>query len=96
MRKKLIDLIGYVQDDGCDYTECFSQWDRPNHIDNSVLADYLIANDVVQVVRCKDCKHSSGTRIEPKTCVCFRHGIIMFGDHFCAWGKRRDNETNNL
>ena len=46
IRKKLMELIGQVQDDGCDYTECFSQWDRPKHVDNSVLADHLIANGV--------------------------------------------------
>ena len=49
----------------------------------------VVGGDVVSVVRCKDCKHSSGTRIEPKTCVCFRHGIIMFADHFCSWGERK-------
>ena len=71
-------------------------FENPAYADgwNSVIE--IIENaptvDAVEVVRCKDCKHSSGTRIEPNTCVCFKHGIIMFADHFCAWGERRNNE----
>ena len=54
------------------------------------LADFEDA-DSVEVVRCKDCEHSSGIRLNPNTCVCFKHRVIMFADHFCAWGERRND-----
>ena len=50
------------------------------------------ADAEAELVRCKDCTHSSGTRIDPNTCVYFKHGMIMFADHFCAWGERREGE----
>jgi uncharacterized membrane protein len=46
IKEKLEELIGQVQDDGCDYSDCFTQWDRPRHIENSVLVDYLINHGV--------------------------------------------------
>jgi hypothetical protein len=53
------------------------------------------AADVVEVVRCRDCKY-----IEPKTCpitgvellIC-RHGCVNIAvekDHFCSYGERRE------
>lgn len=46
-----------------------------------------------EVVRCEDCKHSSGTRMKPNTCVCFKNGVIMFADDFCSYGKRRSDDV---
>ena len=41
-REKLIELIGQVQDCGCDVTDVVEM----NYVENSTLADYLIANGV--------------------------------------------------
>ena len=41
-REKLIELVGQVQDCGCDVTDVVEM----NYVDNSVLVDYLIANGV--------------------------------------------------
>ena len=45
MREKLFELISQVQDCGCDVTDVVEM----NYIENEVLADHLIANDIVQL-----------------------------------------------
>ena len=54
-----------------------------------VVADYLLDNDVVPVVRCKDCKH-----YVLQACAC-RHdnfnGVIPMNG-FCSYGERRTDE----
>lgn len=67
------------------------------------VADHLIANDVVPVVRCKDCKH---WHEETEWCNKHSHFVIdeefcyphensewkMFdADYFCKDGERKDN-----
>ena len=66
------------------------------------LADCLIANDVVQVVRCKDCKHSIWDEDEGLwKCVYDAEfdeqygeyfGFVEYNDglHFCSYGERRE------
>ena len=53
------------------------------------VADYLLDNDVVPVVRCKDCKHYV---LHALAC---RHenfnGIIPMNG-YCSYGERKDNE----
>ncbi len=52
--------------------------------------------DAVEVVRCKDCKHrdpedhkcDSGA-LERAVCV-----FPVADDYFCAWGERREDETD--
>lgn len=50
-------------------------------------AEHLPAADVVEVVRCKDCKYNSGT----KKCL---HPDSFFAvpkdDDFCSYGERKD------
>lgn len=41
-REKLIELVGQVQDCGCDVTDVVEM----NYVENSVLVDHLIANGV--------------------------------------------------
>ena len=64
------------------------------HMSYEKKADFLIANDVVQVVRCKDCKHWKKSWIEGVSrgrCV---GGIPRksLPDDFCSYGERNDNE----
>lgn len=61
-REKLIELVGQVQDCGCDVTDVVEM----NYVENEVLVDHLIANDVtVQEVdgcfRCKDSQQMTVT-----------------------------------
>lgn len=74
MREKLIELLIVAQD----------------LITLSRKADFLIANDVVPVVRCKDCK--SWNRYEPDS-VSGRCGFLCkmrMYDDFCSYGERGD------
>lgn len=52
----------------------------------------VVGGDVVSVVRCKDCNHSSGTRMEANTCVCFKRSDIVYANHFCGYGERREED----
>lgn len=92
MREKLLELIGRVQDEGRDYSDVVCSYPTSN----GKLADYLIANDVVQVVRCKDCKiweyhEINGRKILGK---CQHFGRVVKADDFCSYGERKDDATN--
>ena len=63
------------------------------HMSYEKKADFLIANDVVQVVRCKYCK--SYENRECKNLV--RHmtnpcSIYTLPNDFCSYGERREGE----
>ena len=81
MREKLIDLLITAKD----------------LITLSRQADFLIANDVVPVVRCKDCKHykprNQSVHWEQKALCCARSAQLKFpADGFCSYGERKDND----
>ena len=72
-------------------------------VTTSRVADHLIANDVVPVVRCKDCEHCIWDE-EYNEWECVRsadfndetgqwYGVIEFVEevHFCSYGERKDN-----
>lgn len=44
--------------------------------------------DAVEVVRCKDCKYYKGLA------ECYAIGDCMGTNGYCAWGERREDETN--
>ena len=48
------------------------------------IADHLISNDVVPVVRCKDCKTYKTDY------MCF----FRKPDDFCSYGERKDGDGN--
>ena len=53
------------------------------------IADHLISNDVVPVVRCKDCKYCvfhSGA----DWCIRWRAFPCVKPDDFCSYGERED------
>ena len=79
MREKLIELL--------DNFSVYDDW-----YTNGEIADHLIANDVVPVVRCKDCRKFTPF-VEPYHAVgqCRRmNGLIQETD-FCPYGERKDN-----
>lgn len=62
--------------------------------------DNLPAADVVEVVRCKDCKHS--VRYECKNDVCYKFTMCrrrdsysegVEDDDFCSYGERRSEDA---
>lgn len=58
-----------------------------------VVADYLIDNDVVAVVLCKDCKQWQRNcgRTDSPNGHCFLHDIDPNGNDFCSYGERKNN-----
>jgi hypothetical protein len=56
------------------------------------IADHLAENDVVQVVRCKDCKLAL-VWVDSKQLVCTKsvNWRAVEPDHFCSYGERKDD-----
>ena len=46
--------------------------------------------DVVEVVRCRECKHSRSDEFEPLWCYVSETCDPVKEDHFCGYGERRD------
>ena len=85
-KEKLIDILSIPIHPriGADHTE--------------VVADYLLDNDVVPIVRCKDCKHYKEFRTKRNKQImrlCCRMGkndmeYSVKPDDFCSYGERKD------
>ena len=85
-KEKLIDILSIPIHPriGADYTE--------------VVSDYLLDNDVLPVVRCKDCKHYKEFRTKRNKQImrlCCRMGkndmeYSVKPDDFCSYGERKD------
>ena len=67
----------------------------------AVVAREMARLDLVNVVRCRDCKHFTpkGThkfengKVNPDYCVYVRGWMLQITpDGFCAWGERRTND----
>lgn len=69
MRKKLIELIGHI------VVPYFA----------TEIADHLIENDAVIVVRCKDCKHYGTTG-----CAMDTYAFDVVEEGFCSYGERKE------
>lgn len=56
----------------------------------SEIIDSIPTADVVEVVRCKDCKHKEIE--QPGMVYCpMMVGSWVADDHFCKWGERRED-----
>lgn len=56
--------------------------------------DYVSSADVVEVVRCKDCKYSCDEDITGKYILCNGKMLGMVrAEDFCSFGERRDNNA---
>ena len=61
--------------------------------------DEIPAADVVEVVRCKDCRWGKYVKSEiynDSLPVCGyknAHGMVVNETGYCAWGKRREEDT---
>ena len=47
----------------------------------------FIKRDLVQVVRCKDCKYRVGS-------ACDYSAVWVRPNGYCQWGRRKEDETN--
>ena len=61
------------------------------------VADYLMDNDVLPVVRCKDCEYSDSIISKPDRMICRMHGLdhcfSVDGNDFCSFGERISEDT---
>ena len=87
MREKLIEILRCGIEH---HEELKEKWiiggkvgERPSIIKS--FADILVTNDVVQVVRCKDCTQYNGHR------YCRYTELIVLDNDFCSYGERKDN-----
>lgn len=74
MRDRLIELI----------REAHTKWCNSTHDFEHTCADHLIENDVVLVVRCKDC-----TEWNKDECEC-SHWYGFRENDFCSYGERKE------
>lgn len=51
------------------------------------------SEDVVEVVRCKDCSHGHKTSYPSELRICLTTGCFHSENHFCSDGKRMDGGT---
>lgn len=74
-----------------------NEWKNPvvPNVVNMIL-DRVPAADVVEVVRCKDCKHwyhETAGMIEHYECSvfcdCYGRGYLTGADDFCSYGERK-------
>lgn len=56
----------------------------PIIVDWESIKDYMDMHDIVEVVRCKDCKY-----YKENTLVCSRYGLE--DDDFCSWAERKES-----
>ena len=48
--------------------------------------------DIVEVVRCKDCKNTDGETCQDGGIYCIFHKGWFIKDDYCSYGKRRQGE----
>ena len=78
-----------------EYEEHAWDWDTVNGIETAIALRQVISDirheptaDVVEVVRCKDCKHWSK---EFKACYIHDFCEIFQSDYYCASGERMED-----
>lgn len=59
-----------------------------------IVENYISTADVVEVVRCKDCKHYCPSAFGGFTCFGRRIPSVS-EDDYCNYGERREEDTDN-
>ena len=57
-----------------------------------VVADYLLDNDIVPVVRCRECKYAKNAKVNKKGYrICPASHMEIVDDDYCSYGERETN-----
>lgn len=64
----------------------------PVSIDLSTIQRWMESSDIVEVVRCKDCRYYEETDAMIGTCLLTTSGAEVKG--YCAWAERRTDDTD--
>lgn len=89
------EVLIQLQREGCKYhEELVEKWILDGKIGKrpsiaEAIADHMIANDVVPVVRCKYCMHTDKWDNGCLVCLYGGRTAIVKPDHFCSHGERR-------
>lgn len=67
---------------------------KPNRHGTVIEIEDASDADVVEVVRCKDCKHSEEALLPHLDLWCNVNGIYCTFDYFCADGRRKNEHTD--
>lgn len=51
--------------------------------------------DVVEVVRCRDCKNAKGNLISIDICHCLKYRDVRQGGDFCNYGEKREHTNES-
>ena len=79
-----------IHADLCEKDVTLSEFNRNNA---AYCEGFRSAENFVEVVRCKDCKHENVHRaISDKCTWCEYWGIDPDFDDFCSYGERKDGE----
>ena len=77
----------------CKFCFHFGVCDILDPLHGGVPCDKFIpAADVVEVVRCGQCKHATEDIIVEGVCYCHKIQQGMFLDGFCSYGERRNTK----
>lgn len=69
-----------------------SSADHTTHKNLICLLELIQTSDVVEVVRCKDCKHikEEHFKILPDGFSCELSGLMVEPEHYCSYGERAE------
>lgn len=57
-----------------------------------VVAEYLLDNDIVPVVRCRECEYAKNAKVNNKGFrICPASHMEIVDDDFCSCGEREEN-----
>lgn len=72
------------------------QYSLSQVINGIINIQKLKTADVVEVVRCKDCKWQDKGENECESWNMCKHNVIehfaIYDEHFCKWGERREDD----
>ena len=88
--------MAYIDCDKCSHgSVCAYRHQYDDHI--VTCSHWKPADDVVEVVRCKDCKHwrhETDGMIDHYECAvfcgCYGKGYLTGADDFCSYGERKE------
>ena len=88
--------MAYIDCDKCSHgSVCAYRHQYDDHI--VTCSHWKPADDVVEVVRCKDCKHwrhETDGMIDHYECAvfcgCYGEGYLTGADDFCSYGERKE------
>lgn len=87
MRDRLVELIEIGKLTSCDVCDKNGSYECDD-CENNLIAEYLMLNDVVPVVRCKDCIHCKPIRTDVFSCKHWNTHRVYEND-YCSYGERK-------